>query len=132
MTWRSRWRRPSRPPTRGDLILWQLSRIEWKLDRLAHHWTRLALNSPISGPTEPTSRSSTDTITSLSHPLDTDALLKHGKRWLPKLIGWLAERLFSLVLPSIISLVFAGWTVIRHYGTLLWQWLESLVAWCFG
>jgi len=114
----------------------QLHRIEHKLDRLAWHWTRLHLSLPISGPTTRTFPTSTDTTTTspMAAP-DTHKsppLLKHGLRYVPKVVGWLAEKLMSVALPYLAPILAGAWALGRDRLEAAWQWLGACWHWVIG
>ena len=102
-----------------------LSRIEWKIDKLAWHWTRHALSLPTSSPTAPIYPTATVTPTR-SH---TPPILKHGRRYIPKLLGWLAEKAIQYMGPTLFGFALSGWALVKHYGVEMWQWLLAFAHW---
>jgi hypothetical protein len=105
----------------------QLARIEYKLDRIGWHLTRLLLTSPTSSPTAPTCPTSTAPTTPL--PADGPPI---AKELLWPLARWLAERLAALIaraaLPYLVPII--GLVIIA--GRKLWEWFTSWLAWLVG
>lgn len=50
-------------------------------------------------------------------------ILKHTQRFLPSVLGWIAEKGVTLVIPYIIPGALSVWAIIHRYGELLGSWL---------
>lgn len=130
------------PSTTPSSARAQLHRIEHKIDRLGWHMTRSLLMSPTSTPTMAPSISTATTAASpTTAPAATRApststspppIIKHGRRLLPKLLGWAAERLIGYLLPSLISLGLAAWALVRRYGEEMWVYVSGWWHWVLG
>jgi hypothetical protein len=101
----------------------QLARIEYKLDRIGWHLTRLLLTSPTSSPTAPTCP--TSTAPTGPEPTDGPPLIKHVG-W--PLLRWLAEKLAGMSLPYLLPIL--GLALVA--GRKLWDWLVAWALWLVG
>ena len=107
------------------LLAERVSVIERRQDKLLRAWTSFCLSSPTCGPTTPTSPISTGTST----PSPTPPLIRHGRRYIPKLLGWLAEKAIQYMGPTLFGFALSGWALVKHYGVEMYQWLLAFAHW---
>lgn len=118
----------------------QLHRIEWKIDRLGWHWTQHVLNSSTSGPTMApnistgTSANSPTTATAATPPSSpsTAPLIKHGRKYFPRILGWAGEKLIGAALPYITPILISLWALVWRYGEAMWLYLSGAWHWLVG
>lgn len=123
------WPAPKPRPVSGS-VREQLNRIEYKLDRQGWHLTRLALTSSTSGPIAQTSATSTvPTDPPESSASRSPAIIKHGRRYLPKIAGWLGEKALTYLWPLLSGVFLSAWAVMRKYWEAIWSSLESALNW---
>lgn len=107
----------------------RVSAIEQRQMRFMRQWIASHLTSSISGPTGRTSRISMDTTAngpmtgsvSIRSPKLRASIWRRVGRRIPKVLGWLAEKLLSYLLPSLIA---AGWSLWK-WGMDLWHLLAG-------
>lgn len=95
--------------------------IEQRQTRFMRAWIASHLTSSTSGKTAPTSNTST-APTARPEPV----IIQHGRRYFPRVMGWLAEKLLIYLAPTIVSLGLAAWALLRQYGQSVWNWITGL------
>lgn len=59
-------------------------------------------------------------------------LIRHTQRFLPRILGWIAEKAFATLLPYLLPLALSAWAIIHRYGELLASWLTRGWGLLFG
>lgn len=130
-----RWLNPAPPPPSKPIssARAQLHRIEWKLDRIAWHWTKHALNLPTSGPTAQISPTSTGISPRPQSPTTTAPTASPLHRTLLKKIGgWLIDRAVSWLLHIVAPIALSALALGRDRLDALWQWANGWWQWLAG
>lgn len=124
----------------------QLNRIESqqqadsrKLDRISWHLTKAILHLPTSGLTASSPLATFPGSTAMSAATPTAAtapataspappppLLRHGKKYAPKVAAWLAEQALKYLWPLLLSSAVGAWAAVRKWGEQIATWLTSL------
>lgn len=105
---------------RADLqgLTERVSAVEHRQLRFMRQWIASHLTSPISTPTTAPSISTGATAPASAEP----PLVRHTRAYLPRMMGWLAEKLLSWLLPSLIGLGLWAWALLSKYGLALYEW----------
>lgn len=137
------WLRPAPPkprPASGSARA-QLHRIEYKIDRISYHLTRAILHLPTSGLMEssPLTTSAGSTATPAATPMTASVpgtastapqpLLKHGKKYAPKVAGWLAEHVARYLWSLMSGAVLSALAAIYKWWQEIWAVLTSWATW---
>ncbi len=101
-------------------------RIEWKIDRLGYHLTRLHLIWPTSSQIAPISHSSMAT----TRP--TGSRLRVLREFAFKIAGWAAERLLPIVWGLLAPILLGLWAWGREGAEKLWVWVSGVWLWLAG
>jgi len=108
--------------------------IEARQNRFMRQWIATHLTSATYtqiGQTPPIS-----TVTSVASPTTANASTRpsrgslfHAKEHIPRVLGWLAEKILPYVWAYLLPLLVAAWGLVYGYGAKLWQYLLGLSHW---
>lgn len=106
----------------------RLAAIEERQIRFMRMWIATHLTSSTSTPTGKTAPTSTVTTSLLERILALllrVPVLKHIVKLLPRLSGFIAERLAGYLWPLLVSGAMAGWAIALRYSEQLGAWIGN-------
>lgn len=110
----------------------RIAAVEGRQVRFMRMWIATSMTSPTSTPTGPIGPTSTaataasPTTATASTPASKASWLGHAKEYLPKLVGYVAER---YLLPMLFSAALTGWALVKRYGEAIWGWQAGWWVW---
>jgi hypothetical protein len=100
--------------------------IEHRQMRFMKQWIASHLTSPTYGKIDKTSP--TSTATSTTRP-PTASRYHRILKFFPQVLGWIAEKVLTWLLPYIVPALMAGWVLLKQYGETLSQWWIAALQW---